>query len=428
MNAGRTSLLRFSTTCFGIALAALVILSFVGVVRTAWAQSPAAEKVVYNFRLATGSAPTGMTRDASGNLYISTLNGDNEICILGCGSILKVGPQLEGVTVFYAFGPGMPMTGPGPLGPTFGGHGVLYGTTVTGGPYAGGTVYALFPSGEEETLHRFSGGAGDGFNPVSGLTRDAAGNFYGATYSGGTADYGVIYKITPGGKETVLYSFEDEADGGFPLSGPILDAAGNLYGTTTNGGDLSCPLSGERGCGTVWKLDTSGKFAVLHTFAGGMDGWFPYSGLVMDSSGNLYGATELGGKDSCGPPDGCGTVFKIDSSGNFQVLYAFNGGANDGQFPQAALLLDSAGNLYGTTYTGGDPSCKATNGNPGCGVVFKLNPSGHEIILHVFTGGTTDGALPAPFPLIPAGENNLFGITSNGGLGDSGVLFKVQTQ
>jgi uncharacterized repeat protein (TIGR03803 family) len=189
------------------------------------------------------------------------------------------------------------------------------------------------------------------------------------------------------------------------------------------GGDLNCPLNAGQGCGTVWKLDTSGNLTVLYSFMGGADGAFPEASLVMDSSGNLYGVAGEAGDLSCFSGRGCGVVFEIDSSGNFTVLHTFLGGSSDGEVPNGALLRDSAGNLYGTAQGGGDQSCE--NGR---GVVFKLGSSGNETILHFFAGGTTDGEYPES-ALIPAdGKNNLYGTTARGGLDNGGVLFQVQTQ
>jgi uncharacterized repeat protein (TIGR03803 family) len=222
----------------------------------------------------------------------------------------------------------------------------------------------------------------------------------------------------------VLYSFTGGADGSYPEAGPVLDSAGNLYGTDGFGSNPAC--DGGLGCGTVYKLDTSGNLTVLHSFTGGSDGAAPQSGLVRDSLGNLYGAASYGGDLSCYAPLGCGVVYKIDSSGNFTVLHAFSGGSNDGENPFSTLVRDSAGNLYGTTYTGGDQSC-TLEGNPGCGVVFKLDASGNETILHAFTGGTSDGALTFG-SLISDGKGNLYGSTRDGGSVNGGVVFRVRAQ
>jgi uncharacterized repeat protein (TIGR03803 family) len=410
MKSKRRLTLRISTMCFGIGAGALVILSLAGVAHTVRAQNTR-ERVLYNFRPSTGYYPTGVIRDAVGNLFVATDGGGmNYNCYKGCGTILKVNSYGE-PAVLYTFSPGSPRTAPFPRGLTLDANGVLFGVTYWGGHYQFGSVFKLALSGVEKTIYNFMEGGDGGYYPSSTLTIDSAGNFYGVTYFGGLG-YGVIYTVTPSGSETGLYSFTGGADGRYSYSSPITDPEGNLYGTASEGGDLNCAPSQGNGCGTVWKLDTSGNFTVLYTFTGGTDGWVPSAGLVMDSSGNLYGDADFGGDLSCDPPIGCGVVFEIDSLGNFTVLHAFTGGANDGQFPQGPLILDSAGNLYGTTLTGGDQNCAGGEGEPGCGVVFKLNSSGNETILHAFTGGTTDGSLPFPAALVSDGKGNLYGTTS----------------
>jgi uncharacterized repeat protein (TIGR03803 family) len=165
-------------------------------------------------------------------------------------------------------------------------------------------------------------------------------------------------------KETVLYQFTGGEDGAFPFAGVVRDWGRNLYGTTEGGGGTGC---GGSGCGTVFKVDTTGKETVLYAFTGGPDGGLPLGGLVRDGAGNLYGTTYSGGNATeC--TGGCGVVFKLDTTGTETVLHTFTGGA-DGSNPAASLLLDSSGNLYGTAYQGGT----GCNGS-GCGVVFKITP------------------------------------------------------
>jgi len=224
------------------------------------------------------------------------------------------------------------------------------------------------------TLYSFTGsGAGDGANPEAGLIADPAGNLYGTTHSGGDGGYGTVFRLDPSGTLTVLHNFTGDSDGRYPDGGLIADAAGNLYGTTR--GELSPPPGCTRDCGTVFQLTPSGDLNVLHSFTGGSDGGTPVAGLIADEAGNLYGTTSAGGdRTNCAAQfiDGCGTVFQLDPSGTLNVLYNFTGGS-DGGNPDAALIADAAGNLYGTTYGGGTGT--GCIGGGACGTVFELTVS-----------------------------------------------------
>jgi uncharacterized repeat protein (TIGR03803 family) len=430
MDSKRRLTIPVSVIYFRFAFGALSILSLVSAANTLRAQNAPAESVVYSFATATGAYPTGVVRDAVGNLYVGTEEGgSNQNCADGCGSILKVRPSGK-ATVLYSFIVAPPYKSPDPSGLVRDALGDLYGETGYGGSNHLGSVFELGSSGAEKTLYNFTGG-NDGSYPAGGVTMDSAGNLYGTTeFGGGTGcgggGCGVVYKVTHSGRETVLYSFTGGTDGAYPEASPILDATGNLYGTAAGGGNLTCFQGQGEGCGTVWKLDTSGNQSVLYTFMGGTDGAAPAAGLVMDPSGNLYGNTFEGGNLSCFAPYGCGTVFELSTSGNLTVLYSFTGSSSDGASPFATLLRDSAGNLYGTTVEGGDQSC-IHNGILGCGVVFKLDISDNETILHAFAGGTTDGAVPVG-ALISDGKGNLYGATAYDGLASGGVIFAVRAQ
>jgi uncharacterized repeat protein (TIGR03803 family) len=170
----------------------------------------------------------------------------------------------------------------------------------------------------------------------------------------------------------VFYSFTGGTDGGLPTGPLIRDAAGNLFGVTASGGDLSsCQNGVHNGCGVVFRLDRTGKETVLYAFKGIPDGASPKGRLLRDKSGNFYGVTVAGGTIGCNDNQGCGTVFKVDANGKETVLYTFTGGS-DGANPNGDLVMDESGNLYGTTSSGGDPSCYRAGG--GCGVLFKLTP------------------------------------------------------
>jgi uncharacterized repeat protein (TIGR03803 family) len=270
--------------------------------------------------------------------------------------------------------------------------------------------------GQTETiLHSFSNREGDGQNPIAGLIRDSAGNLYGTTEWGGGYGWGAVFKIDKTGNETVSYSFTGGIDGANPSAGLIRDAAGNLYGTALFGGANHCPVGESFGCGTVFKLGTTGHLTVLYTFVGTPDGAGPL-GLIQDASGNFYGTTDAGG-DSTNYSSGAGTVFKLDTTNKERVLYRFTG-LSDGYSPQAGMVRDSKGNLFGTTYRGGDPTC----GYYGCGIVFELDSSGTESVIYTFTGGA-DG--DDPVDALDKDGSNLAGTTLSGGTYGLGTVFTV---
>jgi uncharacterized repeat protein (TIGR03803 family) len=276
--------------------------------------------------------------------------------------------------------------------------GSLYGTTFDGGTFGLGVVYKVNSAGQETVLHNFKGGS-DGKNPRAGVVRDPAGNFYGTTYEGGTYSAGTVYKVDTTGHETVLYSFTGGSDGGYPWGGVTLDATGNLYGTTE--------LGGAQFRGVVFKLDTVLTETPLYSFTGGSDGSEPTAGVILDSAGNIYGTTYYGGTA------GVGVVFKVDTSGHETVLYSFTGGS-DGGYPWAGVVSDSAGNLYGTTNNGG---------TEGVGVVYKVDTTGHETPLHSFGGA--GGSSPNAGVIVDS-AGNLYGTTYSGGSsGGWGVVYKL---
>jgi uncharacterized repeat protein (TIGR03803 family) len=275
-------------------------------------------------------------------------------------------------------------------------------------------------------LHTLTGA--DGYHPA-GLVRDSAGNLYGVNASGGASCCGTVFKVDTTDKFTVLYNFTAGADGAEPMGTLIRDSAGNLYGTANAGGDTTtgCLSSdGIKGCGTIFKLTMGGHLHVLHTFKGGKDGANP-SARLFRTAGNFYGTTFFGGVKGC-RTYGCGTVFKLDTTGRLTVLHAFTGG-QDGAYPNGRVILDFSGNLYGTTSQGGGPGC----GSGGCGVVFKLSPSGNLTVLHHFAGYPTDGAYPYA-GLQWDGAGNMYGTTFFGGAVDCngsgdgcGTVFKIRT-
>lgn len=223
-------------------------------------------------------------------------------------------------------------------------------------------------------LHNFTGGA-DGANPQSSLIRDNTGNLYGTTTFGGDrsacsgSGCGVAFKLDAAGKETVFYTFGTGiADGVYPSAGLTRGPVGKLYGTAASGGTFNH--------GVVFRLDQAGTETVLYSFTGGSDGAAPSSGVILDAAGNLYGSTYSGGDLSQCQRFGCGVAYKLDPAGRETALYAFRGGA-DGEHPTFGLIRDAAGNLYGTTAYGGLSGC----GGSGCGAVYKLDPAGTETVL-----------------------------------------------
>jgi uncharacterized repeat protein (TIGR03803 family) len=297
------------------------------------------ESLFYSF----ASIPySGLVQGSDGNIYGTTATGGAS----GRGTVFKITPSGT-ETVLYSFPAGSsdPYTGL-----IQGIDGNFYGTTGAGGTSDDGTVFEITPSGTETVLHAFAKSGSDGEIPYAGLIQGGDGNFYGTTYNGGASGLGTVFKVTPSGTETVLYSFAGGSDGEHPYAGVIQGSDGNLYGTTY--------LGGTSGYGTVFKLTLSGTETVLYTFAGGSsDGALPEAGLIQGSDGNFYGNTLQGGAS------GLGTVFKLTPSGTETILHSFAGGSSDGANPTANLVQGSDGNLYGSTSAGG------THGN---GTFFKV--------------------------------------------------------
>ncbi len=285
-----------------------------------------------------------------------------------------------------------------------------YGTTAGGGVYDQGTVFKVTPGGTLTTLYTFCSQTNciDGAEPFSGLVQ-AGGNFYGTTYWGGANGAGTVFEVTPGGQLTTLYSFCSQTgctDGVHPPAG-LVQAGGNFYGTTRSGG--------ANGAGTIFKVTPGGQLTTLYSFCsqtGCTDGANPYAGLVQVGA-NLYGTTEDGGTN------GAGTVFKVTPAGQLTTLYSFCSQTDcaDGLQPHAGLIQASDGNLYGTTLYGG------ANGD---GTVFKITPAGQLTTLYSFCSqaGCADGLRPYA-GLIQASDGNLYGTTQDGGANGYGTAFGI---
>jgi uncharacterized repeat protein (TIGR03803 family) len=302
------------------------------------------ETILHSFGRGDGAIPLGkVVGDATGNFYGTTLEGGTSLT----GTIYKM-DRTGVVTILYNFHE-RPGKFPGG-GVIIDSRGNLYGTASAGGgaPCACGVVFEWSSTKRYTVLHRFTGGT-DGRTPVSSLWRDSWGNLYGTTRNGGnsacTNGCGTVFKVSARGVEKIMHRFAGQPnDGANPNAGVVHDSAGNLYGTTSAGGSANQ--------GTLFRIDATGKETILYSFQGGSDGAQPMAPLVIDSGGNLYGTTSAGGNVSSVCPSGCGTVFKLDSSGAETILHAF-AGAPDGDRPEAGLIFGSDGNLYGTTANGG---------------------------------------------------------------------------
>lgn len=363
---------------------------------------------LYNFGGAAGANPyAGLISDPAGNLYGTTqYGGDSDN---GAVWMLTKNGNSYTQSTLYSFS--KTNDGGNPTGGLVrDAAGILYGTTSSAGAFNRGTVFMLDPSTHVLTTLSSFGGDTDGWVPYAGVIMDSAGNLYGTTSTAPGAN-GSVFMLNPGTQVlTTLYTFTDPGTGAFPNYGNLLmDADGNLYGATLQGGSF---VNCQFGCGVVYKLTKNGDGytqSVLYTFSGQSDGSGPQSGLAMDASGNLYGTTALGGTSNYG------TVFKLTKNGDTysqSVLYSFNG--TNGGWPYAGVTLDAAGNVYGTTGIGG------TNG---FGTVFMLakNSGNYNVsVLHSFS--RPDGTSPRAGLLLD-NAGNFYGTGYNGGTANRGTVF-----
>lgn len=361
-------------------------------------------KILHNFSNTgeDGYSPLGaLTLDASGNLYGTTVYGGTGGCSnifsdTGCGIVFELSPRAGGgwtYKIIHSFRATAP-DGNYPEGNvTIDSAGNLYGTTFGGGAHGYGTVFAFKPNAgggwTESIAHSFNDDGVDGYYSSketlgfilytgATLAVDSLGHLYGVTDWGGANDYGAVFELTPstggGWTEAVVHNF-DYLDGANPAGGLTRDGAGNLYGTTVYGG--------YQNTGSVFELTPGGTwtFTQLHYFTCCTDGDAPQGGVVLDSSGNLYGTTVWGGTgdSACGPLS-CGVVFKLTPStgGTWTetILETFDDIATDGANPVGGLAIDSEGHIFGTTLDGGSGTCLNYNGDPvaTCGTVFAINP------------------------------------------------------
>jgi hypothetical protein len=380
-------------------------------------------------------ATSGLFRDSAGNLYGTTDEGGLPGCgFAGCGAVFQLNPQggQWTETILYAFPGGA--GGAQPEGNLIAdAAGNFYGVTDAGGS-GQGLVYELIHNSDgswtESVLYTFTGGS-DGGNPIAGLVFDGAGNLYGTAQFGGDSSCkpfgcGVVFELSPSSSgawnETVIHTF-DGTDGEVPQSPLIFDAAGNLYGSTAEGGTVSSLCS--IGCGTIFELTrtSSGSWEqkIIHTF-NAHNGGGPMGNLILDSAGNLYGTASYGGNAAQCEKNPCGVAFELSfAAGVWKQIRQFNFHGTNGETPFAGLTLGSAGHLFGTTYEGGNLSC-ATEG---CGVAFRLTPtstSWTEQVLHVFGSGI-DGLKPAATVILDP-KGNIYGTTVFGG-NNYGTVFEI---
>ncbi|HEX4113823.1 MAG TPA: choice-of-anchor tandem repeat GloVer-containing protein [Stellaceae bacterium] len=378
------------------------------------------ERVLYNFcseaNCADGFIPLDLARGREGNLYgAADAGGRNDL-----GAVFRLAAD-GSYTVLYSF-TAKSKDGKYPdAGLVLDKPGNLYGTTADGGNYdysacgqtGCGTVFRVTPDGKETVLHAFKGT--DGYDPSATMILDSKGNLYGTTWAGGASGYGVVFELSPKGQLTVLHSF-DGSDGANPLGKLSEDESGNLYGATANGGTGTNCEGGA--CGVIFELAADGTFGVLHDFQG-TDGATPFGPLVPWNK-DLYGVT-VGGASTCGPEgQGCGAAFKLAPDGTLTLLHIFLNGS-DGGYPVGGLIADQSGNLYGVTANGGNRDCE---NEFGCGLVFRLTTKGLEKVLYSFRPYRSGSEPEAG--LIMDGHGNLYGTTWEGGADGLGTLFEIR--
>jgi uncharacterized repeat protein (TIGR03803 family) len=284
----------------------------------------------------------------------------------------------------------------------------IYGTANSGGQNGYGVVFKANRNGQEAVVHSFAGGANDGAYPEDSLIIDSAGNLYGTTFNGGPANAGTVFKLSSKGIIHILYSFAGGNDGANPIARLAIDKNGNLYGTTSAGG--------TSGNGTVFAVSAAGKHTVLYSFGSGTDGTIPFAGVTLDAKGNLYGTTSAGGST------GNGTVFELkrSSSGWTEIILHNFELQDDGGTPYAGLVFDPSGNLYGAATQGG------VNGTDGGGTVFELSPAGSNwtfTVLYGLYGWNISGTFRDL--LFDATTGVIYGTTHCDGAYDAGTVYSL---
>jgi uncharacterized repeat protein (TIGR03803 family) len=387
---------------------------------------------LYNFcslaGCADGLSPSALILGTDGEFYGTTEAGGGYTG----GTVFKV-TRSGTLTTLYSFCSqgGVCTDGEVPVGLVQASNGEFYGATAYGGSFSGGTIFKVTPDGTLTTLYSFCAQPGciDGSKPYAGLIQAADGDLYGTTITGGAFNSGTIFRITPSGTLKTLYSFCSQngcADGSGPWGVLVQAANGDFYGTTTLGG-MAGTTCGNDQCGTIFRISASGTFTTIYSFcsqAGCADGSNPFAGLVQATNGDLYGSTEFSGAGAdCAVQGSCGTIFKITPSGTLTTLYSFcsKPGCADGNNPQAAFIEAPNGNLFGIT---------VGHGTIGSSTIFRMSPSGTLTTLYSFCAqaGCPDGT--EPLALVQGTNGTFYGTTLRGGTsayGGYGTIFSFST-
>jgi|ERR1700722_4876944 len=371
------------------------------------------EKNIHTFKFLNGDAPTadGFVADGKGNLYGTSGNGG-----IGWGSVFELSLNPNGTwteTVIYSFSPSTAFPEQFPHGGLIiDAKGNLYGTTeVSFEGFGAGTAFELSPGSSGnwtlKSLYNFDAGF-DGISPYARLTMDKAGNLYGTTLQGGTKGFGTVFELAANAdgtySEKILHNFTGKDDGGSPIAGVVIDGAGNLYGMAELGGisDYGVIYQIAPGSNGTWTDH------IVHSFPGGNGGTATFAAMAIDKQGKLYAAAAYSLLE---------LTPTITGSWTTRSIHTFAGGS-DGAYAEGALTFDAVGNLYGTTFSGGVHM----------GTVFKLSPGENgawtEQILHNFVGGN-DGKFPQFANLVVDAKGNVYGTTGTGGASGDGAAFEI---
>ena len=418
----------------GFSLAKIACIVFVFCAATAIASPAQTFTTLVNFDGPNGAYPNQtLVQGSDGNFYGITNRGgaSNNNCGFpesnGCGTVFRMAPDGTLTTLHsFDYTDGFYLYGVGEGGLVQGSDGNFYGTTDSGGmsencslAFGCGTVFKITPGGVLTTLHNFAGYPTDGATPFGGLVQGDDGNFYGTTSGGGTSPNcgsfgcGTVFRITPGGVLTTLRNF-DLTDGEGPNPSLVLASDGNFYGTAFFGG-LNGNCDGN-GCGTVFKITSTGTLTIVYTFCeliGCSDGVEPLAGVVQGSDGDFYGTTYYRQN-----------VFRMTPAGTLNTLHTFAGYPTEGADPDNSLVQGTDGNLYGTTSAGGNSSNCLSFDPDGCGTVFRITPQSPYTLTTLHNFDNTDGAIPNG-GLVQATNGAFYGTTSTGGAYGDGTVFSL---